>query len=143
MKKSTIMKSFIVDEIQENGFSETEIDLFYACIEATDCIYTASEIVANKAYNSYIEYIDSYIELADTLIYNEENINQEDSFIKELKYLLSNILVEKNIYKPTIKQELSVQIYLNSYGWIVNEEYTIAINLDINLIDSSKLRLIA
>lgn len=143
MKKSNIIKSFIMDEIEGNRFSETEINLFYACIEATDCIYTASEIVANKEYNSYIKHIDSYIELADTLVYNAEKIKYEDYFIKELKYLLSNILVEKSIYNPTNKQELSVQIYLNSYGWIVNEEYSIAINLDINLIDSSKLRLTA
>lgn len=143
MKKSNIMKSFIIDEIQENGFSEKEINLFYACIEATDCIYTASEIVVNKTYNSYIEYIDSYIELADTLVYNAEKIKYEDYFIKELKYLLSNILVEGNAYEPTIKQEVSIQIYLNSYGWIVDEEYSIAINLDINLIDSNKLRLIS
>ncbi|MGG7060144.1 hypothetical protein ACQPUY_15530 [Clostridium nigeriense] len=143
MKKSNIIKSFIIDEIEENRFSETEINLFYACIEATECIYTASEIVANKNYNSYIEHIDSYIELADTLVYNAEKMKYEDYFIRELKYLLSNILVEKNIYNPTDKQELSVQIYLNSYGWIVNEEFSIAINLDINLIDSSKLRLTA
>lgn len=143
MEKSNIMKSFIMDEIEENRFSETEINLFYACIEATDCIYTSSEIVAKKEYNSYIEHIDSYIELADTLVYNAEKIKYEDYFIKELKYLLSNILVEKSIYKPTAKQGLSVQIYLNSCGWIVNEELSIAINLDINLIDSSKLRLTA
>ena len=143
MKKSNIIKSFIMDEIEENRFSETEINLFYVCIEATDCIYTASEIVANKNYNNYIEHIDSYIELADTLVYNAEKRKYEDYFIKELKYLLSNILVEKSIYNPTDKQELYVQIYLNSYGWIVNEEFSIAINLDINLIDSSKLRLTA
>ena len=143
MKKSNIIKSFIMDEIEENRFSETEINLFYVCIEATDCIYTASEIVANKNYNNYIEHIDSYIELADTLVYNAEKRKYEDYFIKELKYLLSNILVEKSIYNPTDKQELYVQIYLNSYDWIVNEEFSIAINLDINLIDSSKLRLTA
>ena len=143
MEESNIMKSFIMDEIQENGFSETEIYLFHTCIEATGCIYTSSEIVVNNTYNSYIEYIDSYIELADTLVYNAEKIKYEDYFIQELKYLLSNVLVEENVYKATIKQELSIQIYLNSYGWIVNEEYAIAINLDINLIDSNKLRLIA
>ena len=64
------MKSFIREEIEGNRFSEVEIDLFYACIEATDCIYTASDIVAGKGYNEYIQYIDSYVELADTLVYN-------------------------------------------------------------------------
>lgn len=143
MEKSNIMKSFIREEIEVNRFSEVEIDLFYACIEATDCIYTASDIVASKAYNEHIQYIDSYVELADTLVFNAEKIRNESSFIKELRYLLSNILVEGSVYIPTLKQESDIQMYLNSYGWIVNQEHTVAVNLDINLIDSSQLRLTA
>ncbi|MGL5381836.1 hypothetical protein [Clostridium sp.] len=143
MEKLNIMKSFIREEIEENRFSEVEIDLFYACIEATDCIYTASDIVASKGYNEHIQYIDSYVELADTLVYNAEKIKNESSFVKELRYLLSNILVEGSVYIPTLKQESDIQMYLNSYGWIVNQEHTVAVNLDINLIDSSQLRLTA
>lgn len=143
MEKSNIMKSFIRDEIEGNRFSELEIDLFYACIEATDCIYTASDIVACKSYNEYIQYIDSYVELADTLVFNAEKIRNESSFVKELRYLLSSILIEESVYIPTLKQESDIQMYLNSYGWIVNQEHTVAVNLDINLIDSSQLRLTA
>lgn len=143
MEKSNIMKSFIRDEIEENKFSEKEIDLFYACIEATGCIYTASEIVASKNYNEYIQYIDSYVELGDNLVYDAEKSKSENSFVKELRYLLSNILIEGSIYKPTLKEESDIKMYLNSYGWIVNEDCSIAINLDINLIDSSQLRLTA
>ncbi|MGL5152038.1 MAG: hypothetical protein ACRC7N_15890 [Clostridium sp.] len=143
MEKSNIMKSFIREEIEGNRFSEVEIDLFYACIEATDCIYTASDIVAGKSYKEHIQYIDSYVELADTLVFNAEKIRNESSFIKELRYLLSNILLEGSVYIPTLKQESDIQMYLNSYGWIVNQEHTVAVNLDINLIDSSQLRLTA
>lgn len=143
MGKSNIMKSFIRGEIEENRFSDMEINLFYACIEATDCIYTASDIVASKTYNEHIQYIDSYVELADTLVYNAEKIKNESSFVKELRYLLSNILLEGSVYIPTLKQESDIQMYLNSYGWIVNQEHTVAVNLDINLIDSSQLRLTA
>lgn len=143
MEKLNIMKSFIKDEIEGNRFSEMEIDLFYACIEATDCIYTASDIVASKDYNEHIQYIDSYVELADTLVYNAQKTNNESPFVKEIRYLLSNILVEGSVYKATFKQESGIQMYLNSYGWIVNQEYTVAINLDINLIDSNQLRLTA
>ncbi|MEG0297532.1 MAG: hypothetical protein RR620_12510 [Clostridium sp.] len=143
MEKSNIMKSFIREEIEGNRFSEVEIDLFYACIEATDCIYTASDIIVGKSYNEYIQYIDSYVELADTLVFNAEKISNESSFIKELRYLLSNILLEGSVYIPTLKQESDIQMYLNSYGWIVNQEHTVAVNLDINLIDSSQLRLTA
>lgn len=143
MEKSNIMKSFIRDEIEGNKFSEKEIDLFYTCIEATGCIYTASEIVASRTYNEYIQYIDSYVELADTIVCNADKLKSENFFIKELRYLLSTILVDGIVYKPTLKQESYIKMYLNSYGWIVSEEYTVAVNLDINLIDSSQLRLIA
>lgn len=137
------LKSYIDEEIKLYKFAEPDIDLYYTCIEATNCIYTASEIVANKSYCDYIRYINSYIELADTLVYNAEQTMKENSFIKELKYLLGRILVNGSVYEPTLRQECDIQIYLNSYGWIVNEEHTVAVNLDIDLIDSSQLILTA
>lgn len=143
MEKSNVMKSFIQDEIVENKFSGKEINLFYTCIEATGCIYTASELVSEKIYNEYLPYIDSYIELADTLVYKSDNISKDNYLIKELQFLLSRIKIDGNVYMPTLKEELEIETYLKSYGWIVNEEYDIAVNLDINYIDSSQLRLVA
>ena len=138
-----IIESFIQDEIAENRFLGKEINLFYTCIEATDCIYTASEIVLEKNFNDYIPYIDSYIELADTLVYKSDNISNDSYLIKELRFLLSRIKIDGNVYMPTFKEELEIEIYLKSYGWIVNEEHSTAVNLDINFIDSSQLRLAA
>ena len=106
-------------------------------------MYERSAIVLEKNFNDYIPYIDSYIELADTLVYKSDNISNDSYLIKELRFLLSRIKIDGNVYMPTFKEELEIEIYLKSYGWIVNEEHSTAVNLDINFIDSSQLRLAA
>lgn len=139
MELTNIEKSFIETEIKENCFNDLEQKLYYACIEATECIFTASEIVAEQKYKEYIPLVDSYIELADLLAYSEHYTYMVDKDLTNgLMTILSDVSVEDGAYMATDLQEDSIKSYLNSYAWIVDEENSLAINLDMALLNLSK-----
>ncbi|MGL5086809.1 MAG: hypothetical protein ACRC68_14055 [Clostridium sp.] len=139
MKLTNIEKSFIETEIKENSFNDLEQKLYYACIEATECIFTASEIVAEQKYIEYIPLVDTYIELADLLAYSYEkkHIGNKD-FIDGIRNILRNVNIEDGAYMATDLQEARIKTYLNSYAWIVDEETNLAINLDMDLLSFKK-----
>lgn len=133
MKNSYIEELFIKEEIATYGFDEVEQELFKTCIKATDCIFTASEIVTEKKYNEYIPLIESYVELADVLVYRYHNGYCDNAgMVVGLTRLLATISDRNGAYDPTMLQEARIKTYLNSYGWILNSDESVAISLDMD-----------
>ncbi|MGL5352964.1 MAG: hypothetical protein ACRDA5_06530, partial [Clostridium sp.] len=132
-------KLFIETEIKENCFDDLEQKLYYACIEATECIFTASEIVAEKKYKDYILLVDTYIELADLLVYRygKKHIGNKE-FIDVLRTSLSQVNTYNGAYMATDLQEARIKTYLNSYAWVIDEENSLAVELDIDFLTFDK-----